>query len=227
VSAVSAAEDAAIGLDAVTDHAATAVLAGRRQGVNRALEAVERVGLIAANDLKRLVVLVAANIASGHRSLLALRPAHPRGRPSATLSSRIPGAQPGKRFGSSESPGSIIGPWLIGIIGGVSPPPLARHLLRARGLVDSRYAEPLDLVALARAAHVSPRHFSRSFRRTFGETPYQYLLTRRIERALHLLRTTDQRVAEVCLAMGFTSVDSFHHHLPPPCRRFAHGLSPE
>jgi AraC-like DNA-binding protein len=52
------------------------------------------------------------------------------------------------------------------------PAPLARHLLRARDLVDGRYAEPLDLEALARAAHVSPRHFSRSFRRTFGETPY-------------------------------------------------------
>jgi len=76
-------------------------------------------------------------------------------------------------------------------------------------VVDSRYSEPLDLDALARAAHVSSRHFSRSFRRTFGETPYQYLLTRRIERACHLLRTTDLRVAEICLAVGFTSVGSF------------------
>jgi AraC-like DNA-binding protein len=67
----------------------------------------------------------------------------------------------------------------------------------------------LDLEALARAAHVSPRHFSRSFRRTFGETPYQYLLTRRIERAQHLLRRTDLPVAEVCLEVGFTSVGSF------------------
>jgi AraC-like DNA-binding protein len=91
----------------------------------------------------------------------------------------------------------------------VSGVPLARHLLRARDLVDSRYAEPLDLEALARAAHVSPRHFSRSFRSTFGETPYQYLLTRRIERARHLLRTTDLRVAEVCLEVGFQSVGSF------------------
>jgi AraC-like DNA-binding protein len=91
----------------------------------------------------------------------------------------------------------------------VVPAPLARHLLRARDVVDGRYADPLDLHALARAAHVSPRHFSRSFRRTFGETPYQYLLTRRIERARHLLRTTDLRVAEVCLAVGFTSVGSF------------------
>jgi transcriptional regulator GlxA family with amidase domain len=91
----------------------------------------------------------------------------------------------------------------------VNATPLARHLLRARDLVDSRYDEPLDLEALARAAHVSPRHFSRSFRRTFGETPYQYLLTRRIERARHLLRTTDMQVVEVCLAVGFSSVGSF------------------
>ena len=84
--------------------------------------------------------------------------------------------------------------------------PLARHLLRARDIVDSRYTEPLDLEELARAAHVSPRHFSREFRRTFGETPYQYLLTRRLERARHFLRTTDLQVAEVCLAVGFNSV---------------------
>ena len=87
--------------------------------------------------------------------------------------------------------------------------PLARHLLRARDLVDGRYGEPLDLRALARAARVSPRHFSRSFRQTFGETPHQYLLTRRIERARYLLRTTDMQVAEVCLAVGFNSVGSF------------------
>jgi AraC-like DNA-binding protein len=87
--------------------------------------------------------------------------------------------------------------------------PLDRHLLRARDFVDSRYAEPLDLRSLAREAHVSPRHFSRSFRRVFGETPYQYLLTRRLERARHLLRTTELTVAEVCLEVGFTSVGSF------------------
>jgi AraC-like DNA-binding protein len=87
--------------------------------------------------------------------------------------------------------------------------PLARHLLRARDIVDSGYTEPLDLEALAKAAHVSPRHFSREFRRTFGETPYQYLLTRRLERARHLLRSTDLQVAEICLEVGFTSVGSF------------------
>jgi AraC-like DNA-binding protein len=115
----------------------------------------------------------------------------------------------------------------------VSAVPLARHLLRARDLVDSRYAEPLDLEALARAAHVSPRHFSRSFRRTFGETPHQYLLTRRLERARHLLRTTDLRVAEICLAVGFTSVGSFtttfrrYVGLPPSAyRRKNPGPSP-
>jgi transcriptional regulator GlxA family with amidase domain len=91
----------------------------------------------------------------------------------------------------------------------MSAPDLARHLLRARDLIDGRYARPLDLAALAEAAHVSPRHFSRSFRRTFGETPHQYLLTRRIERARHLLRTTDMQVVEVCLSVGFRSVGSF------------------
>jgi transcriptional regulator GlxA family with amidase domain len=111
--------------------------------------------------------------------------------------------------------------------------PLARHLLRARDLIDGRYVEPLDLTALAEAAHVSPRHFSRSFKRTFGETPYQYLLTRRIERARHLLRTTDMQVAEVCLAVGFTSVgsftDTFRRHLgvtPTTYRQAYGGLSP-
>jgi AraC-like DNA-binding protein len=86
---------------------------------------------------------------------------------------------------------------------------LERHLLRARDLVDSRYDEPLDLRTLAREAHVSPRHFSRSFRRVFGETPHQYLLSRRLERARHLLRTTEMPVAEICLGVGFTSVGSF------------------
>ena len=105
--------------------------------------------------------------------------------------------------------------------------PLARHLLRARDMIDGRYAEPLDLAALARAAHVSPRHFSRSFRRTFGETPHRYLLTRRMERARHLLRTTDMKVAEVCLAVGFSGVGSFtstfrrHVGMPPTAYRRA------
>jgi AraC-like DNA-binding protein len=89
------------------------------------------------------------------------------------------------------------------------PALLERHLLRARDLADRRYGDPLDVKALAREAHVSPRHFSRSFRRVFGETPYQYLLSRRLERARHLLRTTDRTVGEICLDVGFTSVGSF------------------
>jgi AraC-like DNA-binding protein len=85
----------------------------------------------------------------------------------------------------------------------------ARHLLRAKDLIDARYREPLDVPALARAAHLSPAHFSREFRRAFGETPHRYLLTRRLERAAALLRNTDWSVAEICLAVGLSSVGSF------------------
>jgi AraC-like DNA-binding protein len=88
----------------------------------------------------------------------------------------------------------------------VSP---ARHLLRAKDLADARYREPLDVAALARAAHLSRAHFSREFRRAFGETPHQYLLTRRLERAAALLRNTDRSVAEICLDVGLRSVGSF------------------
>jgi len=91
----------------------------------------------------------------------------------------------------------------------MAPVPPARHLLRARDLIDARYREPLDVAAIARAAHLSPAHFSREFRRTFGETPHRYLLTRRMERAASLLRQTDRSVADVCLTVGLTSVGSF------------------
>jgi AraC-like DNA-binding protein len=91
----------------------------------------------------------------------------------------------------------------------MAPVPPARHLLRAKDLIDARYREPLDVPALARAAHLSPAHFSREFRRAFGETPHQYLLTRRLERAAHLLRHTDRTVAEICFAVGLRSVGSF------------------
>jgi AraC-like DNA-binding protein len=85
----------------------------------------------------------------------------------------------------------------------------ARHLLRAKDLADARYREPLDVRALARAAHLSPAHFSREFRRAFGETPHQYLLTRRMERAAALLRNTDHSVADICFTVGLRSVGSF------------------
>jgi AraC-like DNA-binding protein len=85
----------------------------------------------------------------------------------------------------------------------------ARHLLRARDLADARYAERLAVDDLARAAGMSRAHFSRAFRRAFGEPPHAYLLTRRLERAAALLRTTDHTVADVCLRVGLRSVGSF------------------
>jgi AraC-like DNA-binding protein len=87
--------------------------------------------------------------------------------------------------------------------------PPARHLLRARDLADARYFEPLDVDDLARAAGLSRAHFSREFRRAFGESPHAYLLTRRLERAAALLRTTDHSVAEICFSVGLQSVGSF------------------
>jgi AraC-like DNA-binding protein len=87
--------------------------------------------------------------------------------------------------------------------------PPARHLLRAKDLADSSYYEPLEVEDLARAAGLSKAHFSREFRRTFGESPYVYLQTRRLERAAALLRNTDHSVAEVCLEVGLQGVGSF------------------
>jgi AraC-like DNA-binding protein len=87
--------------------------------------------------------------------------------------------------------------------------PPERHLLRARDLADARYAEPLTVDDLAAAAGLSRAHFSREFSRAFGESPHAYLLTRRLERAAALLRTTDRSVAEICLSVGWQSVGSF------------------
>src|SRR6186997_1793414 len=87
--------------------------------------------------------------------------------------------------------------------------PTARHLLRAKDLADARYAEPLDVDDLARAAGLSRAHFSREFRRAFGDSPHAYLLTRRLERAAALLRMTDRSVADICLSVGLQSVGSF------------------
>ena len=87
--------------------------------------------------------------------------------------------------------------------------PPARHLLRAKDLADGRYFEPLGVDELARAAGLSRAHFSREFRRAFGESPHAYLLTRRMERAAALLQGTDHSVAEICFAVGLQSVGSF------------------
>ena len=99
--------------------------------------------------------------------------------------------------------------------------PPERYLLRARDLVDARYAEPLDVNDLARAAGLSRAHFSAEFRRAFGESPHVYLLTRRLERAAALLRTTDYTVADICMSVGLSSVGSFTTSF-----RRMYGLSP-
>ena len=83
------------------------------------------------------------------------------------------------------------------------------HLRRARDLMDREYARPLDVDEIARQALMSTAHFSRQFRAAYGETPYVYLMTRRIERAKALLRRGDLTVTEVCLAVGCTSLGSF------------------
>jgi AraC-like DNA-binding protein len=83
------------------------------------------------------------------------------------------------------------------------------HLRRARDLMDREYARPLDVATLARAALMSTAHFSRQFRAAYGETPYTYLMTRRVERAKALLRRGELSVTEVCMAVGCTSLGSF------------------
>jgi AraC-like DNA-binding protein len=99
--------------------------------------------------------------------------------------------------------------------------PPARHLLRAKDLADARYSDPLDVDDLARAAALSRAHFSRQFRRAFGESPHAYLLTRRLERAAALLRATDRSVADICFSVGLQSVGSFTTSFTR-----AHGVAP-
>lgn len=103
----------------------------------------------------------------------------------------------------------------------MTPVHRVRHLLRAKDLIDARYREALDVPKLARVAYLSPAHFSREFSRAFGEAPHEYLLTRRMERAAALLRNTDRKVADVCLAVGLSSIGSFTRTF-----RRTFGLSP-
>ena len=106
--------------------------------------------------------------------------------------------------------------------------PTARHLVRAKDLADSRYAEPLTVDDLASATGLSRAHFSREFRAAFGQSPHVYLLTRRLERAAALLRMTDKSVADICMAVGLQSVGSFTtsfvrmHGKTPTAYRAAH-----
>ncbi len=83
------------------------------------------------------------------------------------------------------------------------------QLRRVRDRIDREYAQPLDVEALARGAHMSAGHLSREFRRAYGESPYSYLMTRRIERAMALLRRGDLSVTEVCFAVGCSSLGTF------------------
>jgi AraC-like DNA-binding protein len=99
--------------------------------------------------------------------------------------------------------------------------PPARHLLRAKDLADARYFESLTVGSLARAAGLSQAHFSREFRRAYGEAPHAYLLTRRLERAAALLRSTDRSVADICFSVGLQSVGSFSTSF-----KRAYGVSP-
>jgi AraC-like DNA-binding protein len=82
-------------------------------------------------------------------------------------------------------------------------------LRRARDRIDREYAQPLDVEAIARSVHMSAGHFSRQFRRAYGETPYSYLMTRRIERAMALLRRGGMSVTEICFDVGFSSLGTF------------------
>lgn len=84
-----------------------------------------------------------------------------------------------------------------------------RWMLRARDAIDRDFSRPLDIDALAGVAHVSPAHFIRTFKATFGETPHRYLQRRRVERAMALLRDTDGSVTDICMEVGFTSLGSF------------------
>ena len=87
--------------------------------------------------------------------------------------------------------------------------PPARHLQRGKDFADARYAERIGVEDMAGAAGLSVAHFSREFRRAFGETPHAYLLTRRLERAASLLRLTDRSVSDICFSVGLQSLGSF------------------
>ena len=97
--------------------------------------------------------------------------------------------------------------------------PPARHLLRAKDLADARYSERVEVEDMAGAAGLSKAHFSREFRRAFGESPHHYLLTRRLERAAALLRMTDWTVGEICVSVGLQQPRVVHDQLQARLRR--------
>jgi AraC-like DNA-binding protein len=99
-----------------------------------------------------------------------------------------------------------------------------RRMLRARDAMDRAFAQPLDVAALARVAHVSTAHFSRQFRDTFGETPHRYLQRRCVERAMELLRETERSVTEICFDVGWGSLGTFQPDVQGDRGRVAVGL---
>jgi AraC-like DNA-binding protein len=103
----------------------------------------------------------------------------------------------------------------------MTTPAVTRRLLRARDLMDSEYARTLNVEQIGRSAHLTEAHFSRQFRRAFGETPHQYLLSRRLERAAALLGNTDYTVTRICDLVGLSSLGSFSTAF-----RRAYGASP-
>jgi AraC-like DNA-binding protein len=138
----------------------------------------------------------------------------------------MPGAGRGGQAGGDVPAGA--GPWCDGTVSRAAEES-NRRMLRARDAMDRAYAQPLDVAALARIAHVSPAHFARTFRATFGETPHRYLQRRRVERAMFLLRESEGSVTEkICFEVGFTSPPTFSRtfgaivgHCPRAYRRQA------
>jgi len=128
---------------------------------------------------------------------------------------------------------------VCGTISNVTGRPANQHLSdlvrlrRVRDRIDRDYAEPLDVEALARGAHMSAGHLSREFRLAFGESPYGYLMTRRIERAMALLRRGDMNVTDVCFAVGCSSLGTFSTRftelvgVPPSTYRRSEGFATE
>ncbi len=99
-----------------------------------------------------------------------------------------------------------------------------RRMLRARDAMDRQFADPLDIPALARIAHVSEAHFIRTFRATFGETPHRYLQRRRVERAMALLCSTDRSITDICMSVGFSSLGTFSRTFREIVGRVAEGV---
>src|SRR4051812_26878956 len=130
-----------------------------------------------------------------------------------STNSRMPSAHDGRRGPAATcSTARPRGGTILQVTGRATEEQRLRDLARLRRVrdrIDREYAQPLDVEALARGAHMSAGHLSREFRRAYGESPYSYLMTRRIERAMALLRRGDLSVTEVCFTVGCSSLGTF------------------